>query len=142
VAELVRSAGSPDEVVAAAILHDILEDTGMEASEIAREFGSRVAAIVSTMTEDPSIEDYAARKQEHRRRAAAAGRDVALVFVADKLSNARRMRRGQKDPDAGKVAHYAATLDLMRSKYPDLKLLDELEREPSLLRADLQRSPA
>ena len=62
--------------------------------------------------------------------------------MADKLSNARRMRRAAKQPDASKIAHYAATLELMRSTYPDLPLLDELEAELDGLRADLQRSPA
>jgi hypothetical protein len=39
------------------------------------------------------------------------------------------MRRGQKQPEAGKLAHYRATLETMRDAYPDLPLLDELEEE-------------
>jgi (p)ppGpp synthase/HD superfamily hydrolase len=142
VASLVASAGADDEVVEAAVLHDLLEDTDVTPAEIASEFGSRVAAPVSSMTEDESIEDYEQRKEEHRRRVRDAGRDVALLFVADKLSNARRMRRNQKKPDARKIAHYAATLEMMRSAYPDLPLLDELDEELAAVRADLQRSPA
>lgn len=117
------------ELQAAAILHDLVEDTDVELPEIAARFGSRVAALVSGMTEDESIEGYEERKQEHRRRACASGPDVALLFVADKLSNARRMKRGQKEPDAGKIGHYRATLEQMRRAYPGLPLLDELERE-------------
>jgi hypothetical protein len=52
------------------------------------------------------------------------------------------MRRGLKEPDAGKFAHYAATLDTMRAAYPDLPLLDELDAELHALRGELQRSPA
>jgi (p)ppGpp synthase/HD superfamily hydrolase len=142
VARLVRESGGDDETVAAAVLHDVLEDTDLDASEIAANFGPRVAELVSTLTEDESIEDYEQRKDEHRRRVAEAGRDAALIFVADKLSNARRMRRHAKQPEVRKIAHYAATLELMRSRYPDLPLLDELDEVLRALRSDLQRSPA
>jgi (p)ppGpp synthase/HD superfamily hydrolase len=118
-----------EELQAAALLHDLVEDTGVDVPGIAAEFGSRVAALVAAMTEDQSISDYGERKHEHRQRARDAGRDVALLFVADKLSNARRMHRGQKEPDAGKLGHYRETLETMRDAYPDLPLLDELETE-------------
>ena len=136
VARLVRSAGLPAEVVAAAVLHDLIEDTAIDVAEIAGSFGSRVAALVSTMTEDEGVSGYAHRKREHRERAAAGGRDVAVIFVADKLSNARRMRSGKKKPAARKLAHYSATLEMMRERYPGLPLLDDLERELSSLRLE------
>jgi (p)ppGpp synthase/HD superfamily hydrolase len=120
------------ELQAAAILHDLVEDTGVTVADIAARFGSRVAALVGAMTEDASIGDYGRRKQEHRHRARDAGRDVALLFVADKLANARRMQRGQKEPDPKKLAHYRATLETMRAAYPDLPLLDELAAEPAV----------
>jgi (p)ppGpp synthase/HD superfamily hydrolase len=135
VAGLVRDAGFGEETQAAAVLHDLIEDTDADAASIAAGFGWDVASIVSVMTEDASIGDYAARKDEHRRRAAAAGRDVAAIFVADKISNARRMRRGQKELDLHKIAHYAATLDQMRQAYPDLPLLEQLEEELNELRS-------
>jgi hypothetical protein len=52
------------------------------------------------------------------------------------------MRRHAKQPEVRKIAHYAATLELMRSRYPDLPLLDELDEVLRALRSDLQRSPA
>jgi (p)ppGpp synthase/HD superfamily hydrolase len=142
VRELVAGAGADDEVQRAALLHDAVEDGEMTLGAIAAEHGSRVAAIVSAMTEDESIEDYAERKDEHRARARDAGGDVALLFVADKLSNARRMRRGQKEADARKVGHYGATLETMRAAYPGLPLLDELEAELGAVRAELQQASA
>jgi (p)ppGpp synthase/HD superfamily hydrolase len=128
-AEVAEMVGDDDELRAAALLHDLVEDTRVELPEIEAEFGSRVAALVAAMTEDGSISDYGKRKHEHRVRARDAGQDVALLFVADKLSNARRMGRGQKEPDAGKLGHYRKTLETMREAYPDLPLLDELETE-------------
>jgi (p)ppGpp synthase/HD superfamily hydrolase len=128
--EVAALVGAGDEELAtAAILHDLVEDTDVELPQIAAEFGSRVAALVGAMTEDGSIEDYRERKQEHRMRARDGGRDIATLFVADKLSNARRMRRGQKEPDVKKLGHYQQTLDMMRTAYPDLPLLPELDTE-------------
>jgi (p)ppGpp synthase/HD superfamily hydrolase len=142
VEDLVRRAGADEDVRAAALLHDLVEDTDVQTGEIAREFGSHVAAYVAAMTEDTSIEDYLDRKDEHRHRARDAGREVALLFVADKLSNVRRMKRGQKKPDLRKVEHYRATLELMRERYPDLPLLDELEDELQLREAAGRRRGA
>ena len=129
VAELARAAGGDEDMVAAALLHDLLEDTDADIDQIAAEFGLRVAALVAALTEDESIQDYRERKREHRARARAAGREVALLFVADKLSNARRMRRGEKEPDERKIEHYRLTLSMMGEAYPDLPLLDELRAE-------------
>jgi (p)ppGpp synthase/HD superfamily hydrolase len=129
VARLVESAGAADDLVAAAILHDVLEDTATEPEAIAAGFGSRITALVCTLTEDEAIRNYQRRKADLRSRACAAGPDTALIFVADKLSNARRIRRGEKPFRKRKVAHYQATLELMRRELPALPLLDQLEKE-------------
>jgi (p)ppGpp synthase/HD superfamily hydrolase len=142
VARLVESAGLSNEAVEAAVLHDLIEDTDVGLDEIDASFGPHVAELVAAMTEDESIRDYEERKREHRERACRAGPEAATIFVADKLSNARRMRTARKQPKAKKLAHYGATLDLMRSAHPDLALLGDLERELDAIRAELQRSPA
>ena len=76
VAQLVAEAGFDEEVVAAALLHDVVEDSEVNLSEIARRCGPRVAGIVSALTEDEAIEDYEQRKAEHRDRVEAAGPDA------------------------------------------------------------------
>src|SRR4051794_29981788 len=55
VRELVRGTGADDELQAAALLHDLVEDTDTELAAIASEFGSRVGSFVDAMTEDESI---------------------------------------------------------------------------------------
>jgi (p)ppGpp synthase/HD superfamily hydrolase len=129
VSRLVEATGAPPELIAAALLHDVLEDTATDAARISSAFGSRIAALVGTLTEDETIRNYRQRKADLRARACAAGPDAALIFVADKLSNARRMRRGEKAAKDRKVAHYQATLELMRREHPTVPLLDQLERE-------------
>src|SRR4051794_17226305 len=114
VSELVRCAGGDSELQAAALLHDLVEDTDVELDQIEAGFGERVRQIVAAMTEDESIEDYLARKEEHRTRACEAGREGALLFVADKLSNARRMRRGGEGADAGQIGHHGAAAEARR----------------------------
>jgi (p)ppGpp synthase/HD superfamily hydrolase len=134
VSRLVEATGAPDELTAAALLHDVLEDTDLEASELASAFGSHITALVCTLTEDETIANYQARKADLRSRAAAAGHDAALISVADKLSNTRRMRRGEKAIKQRKVAHYEATLALMRAEFPSLPLLEQLAQELAGLR--------
>ena len=133
VVRIVQSIGAPDELAAAAALHDVLEDTEARPELIAATFGSRIAALVCTLTEDEAIRNYAERKADLRARACAAGADAALLSVADKLSNVRRMRRGEKTYKERKFAHYRATLELMRREHPSLPLLDRLDRELAAL---------
>ena len=128
VALLVADHTRDEDVIIAALLHDVVEDRQATSAEVEANLGPRVAHIVLTMTENESISAYEDRKAEHRERVASAGRDAALVFVADKISNARRMARGEKKFDRKKVGHYEQTLLAMRERYPDLALLGELER--------------
>jgi (p)ppGpp synthase/HD superfamily hydrolase len=54
VACLLHEAGYPDAVVAAGVLHDVLEDTDAERSELESRFGARVAELVDAVSDDPS----------------------------------------------------------------------------------------
>jgi (p)ppGpp synthase/HD superfamily hydrolase len=92
VAKLIAGAGLGEEAEAAALLHDVVEDSDVGLAEIGRRFGPRVAEIVSALTEDDRIDDYEERKDEHRRRVEAAGPAAVAVYVADKLANLGDMR--------------------------------------------------
>jgi (p)ppGpp synthase/HD superfamily hydrolase len=140
VACLLHEAGYPDEVVAAGVLHDVLEDTDAERTELEARFGSRVAELVQAVTDDPSIEDDAERKAALRRQVAAAGECAAVVFAADKVSKARELRvrtsRGRVDEaDRGKFAHYEASLEMLAELIPGHELVRELRMELEALRA-------
>src|SRR6476661_938612 len=73
VARLLHEAGFEEEVVAAGLLHDVVEATPSQLSQVAERFGSRVAALVGAMTEDDRIESFEERKAEHRARVTAHG---------------------------------------------------------------------
>lgn len=76
------------EVIAAALLHDVLEDTDTQEAELKECFGGRVAGLVSAESEDKS-KSWHERKHttvEHLRHAC---RDEKILMLGDKLSNMR-----------------------------------------------------
>ncbi len=81
--------GCDDEILAAALLHDTLEDTETTLDELRAEFGSRVAEIVTGCSEPDKSLSWEERKKETIQSLKTAAPDVKLVIAADKLHNAR-----------------------------------------------------
>ena len=84
------------EIIAATVLHDTVEDTETSAEDIRKEFGARVASLVSSNTENkrrelPAADTWLIRKQETIEHLKTASRAVKTVVFADKLSNLRSM---------------------------------------------------
>jgi (p)ppGpp synthase/HD superfamily hydrolase len=134
VACLLHEAGYGDEVVAAGVLHDVLEDTDAERSDLERNFGAEVAELVAALTDDPSIEDPPERKAALRRQVAQAGERAAAVFAADKVSKARELRvrvsrSGVRDGDHDKLDHYEQSLAMLADLIPGHDLVDQLRLE-------------
>src|SRR5215831_1568574 len=78
VAEMVKAAGADEATVAAAYLHDTVEDVGVTYAELEREFGSEVAALVREVSKVSALSDggRAVRKaldRAHYAKASAAG---------------------------------------------------------------------
>ena len=86
VAKLLARQGADDQIVAVALLHDVLEDTTVTREELEREFGPEIAGLVADLSEDASIDAYADRKTRLREQVAAAGEEAATIFLADKLA--------------------------------------------------------
>ena len=134
VACLLHEAGYPDDVVAAGVLHEVLEDTEVTRADLERRFGERVSDLVAAVSEDPSIEDEAERKAALRAQVTTAGEDAAAIFAADKISKTRelrkRARRGRFDRrDRAKLDHYEASLDLLSVALPGSDLVEWLRTE-------------
>ena len=121
-----------EEVLAAAVLHDVVEDTPATVEEIEREFGPRVAGIVAGESEDkregrPAADTWELRKQEALDHLAASEDEaVLMVCLGDKLSNMRAMERdyvelgealwdrfNQKDP-ARHAWYYTSIADILK----------------------------
>jgi (p)ppGpp synthase/HD superfamily hydrolase len=92
VAALVNSSHYPDHVVAAAVLHDLLENTDATVEQIESRFGSEVAELVETVSDDPNLSDEEERKADLRERVRRAGGYAAVVYTADKVSKVREIR--------------------------------------------------
>jgi guanosine-3',5'-bis(diphosphate) 3'-pyrophosphohydrolase len=76
------------EVLAAALLHDTIEDTATTGAELAREFGARIAAMVEEVTDDTKL-PKAERKRLQIEHAAGLSDGAKLVKLADKICNLR-----------------------------------------------------
>jgi (p)ppGpp synthase/HD superfamily hydrolase len=118
VAQLLRGRDYPDEVIAAGVLHDVIEDADVRSGELRERFGDAVAEMVVSVSEPPGGGTYVERKARLRDAVAAASADAAAVFAADKVAKAREFRLGQvsgasSGVDADKLEHYWACLALL-----------------------------
>ena len=107
---LVRGAGVSDpDVLCAAVLHDVVEDTPCSIAGVRAAFGDRVADMVGWVTkpEAGEGEDKNTVKEAYLRRLADAPDDAILVKLADRASNVQTLRnlRPQKQRD-----YYAQTV--------------------------------
>ena len=96
--EIVATITPDQELLAAAALHDTVEDTDVTVEQIRAEFGDRIADLVHAesdqFTEGVSEEEsWHARKQAAIDRLAAAPHDTKIVAMGDKLSNMRAIWR-------------------------------------------------
>jgi (p)ppGpp synthase/HD superfamily hydrolase len=87
VAELLQELGYPEPTLAAALLHDVVEDSGLTVGDVVESFGVGVGELVAALTEDPSISDWEERKLALRESVEAAGPAALAIYVADKLAN-------------------------------------------------------
>ncbi|MEZ3501091.1 HD domain-containing protein [Pantoea sp. KPR_PJ] len=95
VAELVRSVSADEEMLAAAWLHDTVEDTATTLGDIEAHFGLGVARLVEMLTDSvqPQAKNRAARKLAHFRHTAEASPDAQTIKLADIIDNTRAIVR-------------------------------------------------
>ena len=96
--EIVATMTCDQELLAAAALHDTVEDTDVTIEQIRTEFGDRIASLVAsesdTVLDGLSVEEsWHARKQAAIDRLALASSDAKIVALGDKLSNMRAIAR-------------------------------------------------
>lgn len=92
VASYMERSGYPDHVVAAAVLHDVLEDTDARRDELEARFGREVAELVDLVSDNPSIDDEEQRKDDVRERVRNASRYAQAIYASDKVSKVRELR--------------------------------------------------
>ena len=96
--EIVATMTSDQELLAAAALHDVVEDTPATVEDIRAAFGDRIARLVEEES-DKCVEGRSEEASWHERKKAAidrlakAPRDAKMVALGDKLSNMRAIWR-------------------------------------------------
>ncbi len=97
VAYILADIGLDDSTIAAALLHDVVEDTDLTNEDIVKEFGQEIADMVAgvtklgklqfTTTEEQQVEDY-------RKMFLAMGKDIRVILIklADRLHNMRTLK--------------------------------------------------
>ena len=116
VADLVKSTEyHTEEMLAAAVLHDVLEDTDSHPTEIFNEFGPIVFKYVMELTEKPREGNRASRKEFERDRLAGVGTPAQTIKLADLIDNSASITK--YDPSFAKV--------YMKEKKELLEVLDK-----------------
>ena len=99
VAAIIGTMTDKQEVIAAGVLHDVVEDAGIAIEEIGEKFGLRVKALVESETENkrdelPPEETWRVRKEESIEKLRCTDDlDVLILWIGDKLSNIRAIYR-------------------------------------------------
>ncbi len=146
VAELVAEASGGEDVVlvAAAILHDVVEDTPTSLEELDRLFGPEVAKLVAEVTDDTGLSS-AERKRRQLARAPKLSPRAKRIKIADKISNLRALRTSPpRGWDRARKAAYLswsrAVVDGMRGT--DARLERAFDEEAAALARALGCDPA
>lgn len=136
VCELLAETGAGEITLAAALLHDGVEDSELTVGDVVVRFGVQIGELVAALTEDERIDDWVDRKRALRAQVAEAGEGAAAIYAADKLANLAEMRalyaaRGEQAIDL----HKAPSLDLrVRAWRQDLAMVERVA--PGLQLAD------
>jgi myo-inositol-1(or 4)-monophosphatase len=96
--EIVATMTTDQELLAAAALHDTVEDTDVTIEDLRTEFGDKIASLVAQESEEmpegmSEEESWHDRKQAAIDRLAKAPLDAKIVALGDKLSNMRAIAR-------------------------------------------------
>jgi (p)ppGpp synthase/HD superfamily hydrolase len=90
---LYRNGERQQEVLASALLHDVVEDTPHTLSEIREKFGDKVASIVAEVTTDKRLTKLQ-QKQAQVEKATSLSPEAAAVKIADRVDNLESYRDG------------------------------------------------
>ena len=136
VAQIVSSVSHDEETIAAAWLHDIVEDTGVTIGDIERMFGAKVAGLVGELTfvSHPTRGNRAARfafEKEHFARASAAAKTVKLADLIDTSRDLYKNEPASLSGYAAEANELAHVLD-----GGDTRLLARLKRDLGKFAAD------
>lgn len=119
---LVQDYTDNEDTAVAALLHDTIEDTEYTEAALREDFGDAIATLVLTVSEDKTIADWVARKQDYLARLATGGEAALIISAADKIHNMRSMIEQYHDDSAGYLT------DFTRYNNQGLDFLEDLHQ--------------
>lgn len=134
VASLLESYGYDESVIAAGLLHDVLEDTGCEVENLVRCAGARVATLVCCVTDRDITLPKHKRKKLYLKNLSKASKKALAVACADKIHNIQSLielyQKDQSLPSkifqsklSDKIRNYQKIYRLILQRYPSCPLL-------------------
>lgn len=155
VATIAATLTSDEEILAAALLHDVIEDTRFTEEDVRSHFGNRIADLVLSETEDkmrdrPANETWRIRKEKSLSvltRSSDPG--VKIIWLSDKLSNIRSFYRNyltlgsamwerfnQRDP--AQHAWYYRTIRQLTQELSDTPAWQEFTEKVNFIFKDIK----
>jgi (p)ppGpp synthase/HD superfamily hydrolase len=137
---MLQQAGEEETVIAAGLLHDMLEDTAATEEEVKRIFGEKVLLLVSAASESDKSLPWEERKRHTITQLAFRSREELAIIVADKLHNLRSIRmdlnefgeevwcrfnRGKEQ----QAWYYRGIVQALLERKNELPLIEELNKE-------------
>ena len=114
VAYILAEMGLDEQTIAAALLHDVVEDTDATNQDIIREFGEEVAEMVAGVTKLSNIQFATVEENQvenYRKMFLAMGKDIRVILIklADRLHNMRTLKYLKRDRQ---IANAKETMEL------------------------------
>ncbi len=126
---LLLLSGYEAEVVAAGILHDVIEDCGISKKRLAKEFSPRIAQMVAEVSE-PKKHSWEKRKEIYRRQLKKASLGALAVACADHLHNLKCIQQSTKTNKNIWKMFRASKRDKIRYETGVLKIIAERLKSP------------
>ena len=105
VAEILKRHGFSDTVLAAALVHDTVEDTPVAIEDVRRELGEDVVRLVEPVTHDDSL-PWEDKKQTYIDAVRGASAEAKAIATADKIHNAQNFLAGYEKEGAAFWSHF------------------------------------
>jgi (p)ppGpp synthase/HD superfamily hydrolase len=130
VAILLQRAGYDDEVVAAGVLHDVVEDCGISKEQVSLALTPRVADLVMAVTELPQTNPWAERKIAYRKVLETAPIEALAIAAADHVANIQSILRiADTETDIWSIFHASKDQKLVHEE-ETLKIIEQRLKGP------------
>lgn len=113
VSETVKNYSSDEKLAIVALLHDTLEDTQTTFEELKEEFGTDIAWMVQSLTNDPNAIHELGKTEYLIHKVRDLGMDELLIKLADRLDNTNDLKESSDGKGKNWAYHYASQTNIV-----------------------------